>query len=545
MLTFRMDLTNFLQGTRAGVRIVPAAGLKTDFTEFATDPATIGLWHLHHGGCQGEGTGLEDASGGGHDLTNYGAAPQEDGYRFVRAEADYMAAALAGQPERSQVTLEAWVRGWAVPVGSGGFIAHLRRDGNTLLAIWAQRASSPSASMIRAWLYIGGGYAATWTGAAADAVLASADPWHVAAVLNAPSPLELYVGGVRRAVSGSSVPLPAGNYALYLGKYEGYTGYELDALMDEARLSAAARYTSAGFAAQRLLAAGTYTGITFDTGCPGTVWLGLESVHTLPAGTSLAWEVRAADATDGGGEPLAAWQPYVGPQSLPRGRYFQWRAMLTASADRLACPTVQQVDAIAGEAGYNIFHAVGDWPEALDYGDPWAQTGPDVMELLTPPLQAGAVHWFAIRPVDGREVCAPIVQSELRLELDAQGAAVPERPAGVLALAARPAAGGCALLYWSYRVGQSGTAPQVFRIFGDGGSGQINYAQPLGEVPYSPSQAAYAWTSGPLAPGVQHQLAVRAVTAGGTWDEQPAIALVTPDAVPPAAVDNLQAEVIL
>jgi len=544
MITYRMDLTNFLQGTRAGVRIVPGAGLKTDFNEFAPDADTLGLWHLHDGGCQGEGTGLADASGGGHTLTNSGASPEEDGYRFARAEADYMTAPFAAQPQRSQMTLESWVRGWAVPAGSGGFIADFRYSG-ALFAIWAIRASPPSGSFIRVWLYTTGGYTATWTGAAADAVLASPDPWHVAAVLAAPAPLELYVNGVRRAVASGSTPLPAADYVLNLGKLQGQSAYNLDAVLDEVRLSAAARYSSAGFAAQRLLAAGTYTGITFDTGRPGTTWLGLESVHSLPAGTSLGWEVRAADATDGSGQPLAPWQAYGGPPSLPRGRNFQWRATLTGSADRLASPTVERIDALASEAGYDLFHATGDGPETLDYATRWASVGPGVTQLVTAPLDAGAVHWFGVRPVDDREIACPTTQSEARLELNEQGSRVAARPAGALAVSARPLPAACVRLSWSYRTGSSGTVPQVFRIFGDGGTGQINYSTPLGEVPYRESQAGYAWTSGPLATGVQHQLAVCAIAAGDTWDEQPAVALVTPDAAPPGQVDSLEAEVIL
>jgi hypothetical protein len=357
--------------------------------------------------------------------------------------------------------------------------------------------------------------------------------------------LRLYVNGFQRAQSGSPpAALPAGDYNLYLGTYYGSPGYELEGVLDEARLSGSARY-AATFPVPRLVTAGTYTGLTFDSGRPGAIWVGLPSDHLLPQGTALTWEVRAADATDGAGAPQAPWQPYDGdPSSLPRGRYFQWRATLASSPNRLVSPTVQSVEAQAGEMGYDIFHATGDGPETLDYAAPWASVGPGVTQLVTAPLDAGAVHWIGIRPVDAREVAAPVTQTEARLELDEAGSRVPDRPAGVLVLSARPLPAASARLTWSYRTGSSGAVPQVFRIFGDGGTGQINYSTPLGEVPYRESQAGYAWTSGPLATGVQHQLAVRAISAGNTWDEQPAIALVTPDAAPPGQVDGLEAEVI-
>jgi hypothetical protein len=208
-------------------------------------------------------------------------------------------------------------------------------------------------------------------------------------------------------------------------------------------------------------------------------------------------------------------------------------------------PTLESIDAVASETGYSIYHVTGANPDLLDYGEPWACTGPGVTQLAAGPLEAPAVHWFSIRPVDGREVESPLAQGEVRLELDDEGQPVPDRPAGVLALSARPLPGGCAKVAWSYRIGHTGVLPQVFRIFGNGGSGDINYATPLGEASYCPSESSYCWTSSPLAGGSEHQLAVRAITADGVWDEQPAVASVTPDAAAPGEVDNLKAEVIL
>ncbi|MCX5672312.1 MAG: hypothetical protein NTU94_13425, partial [Planctomycetota bacterium] len=139
----------------------------------------------------------------------------------------------------------------------------------------------------------------------------------------------------------------------------------------------------------------------------------------------------------------------------------------------------------------------------------------------------------------------PVAQGEARLELDTQGEPVPDRPAGALAAVARATVLGTARLQWCYRVGRHGAVPQTFRIFGDGGTGVINYTAPLGDVPCRQGQNWYTWTSGQLEAGAEHQLAVRAVTAGGVWDEQPAVARVTPDATPPASVDALEAETVL
>ncbi len=548
MLTFRMDETNFADGDREGIRIATGTGLKVDFDEFATDGDTLGLWHLHDGACQGEGTGLEDDSGGGHDFSNNGAASVEDGYQFVRADGDYMDANFAGQPERSQVTLECWVRDFGNALGQTGQIAGYGPDDQNTLSIVAGRNTDPLQSFIIARLDIGGvlvGYARWWwTAAEVDALLAGSAPWHVAAVLDATASLRLFVNGILRATDTVGiVALPAGDCLLRLGRYMAiWAGYDLSAILDEVRLSAAVRY-AADFTPSRLLAAGTFTSPTFDAVRLQADWMDLVRTQTVPSGCDTTWQVRAADETDAGGAPQAVWQPYSGdPPTLPDGRYFQWRTSLEADSNHLTSPTIESVEALASEAGYNLYHASGSGPECLDYDEPWGRVGPGVTEVQTDALTVETVHWFGIRPVDadGRE--SPIAQGEVRLEIDAQGEQEPDRPAGALAAAATPLPLGAARLQWRYRVGLGGVLPQTFRVFGDGGTGTIDYETPLGEVPWREGQAWYAWTSDPLAPGVEHQLAVRAVTASEVWDEQPAVARITPDAVPPGEVDVLEAE---
>ena len=111
MASFLTDITNFGEGYTSGTRIVPDTGAKLDFDEHAPDGATLGLWHLHNGYCEGEGTGLEDFSGGSHAFQNHGAEPTEDGYRFVRESGHYMDGSFPAQPSRSLLTLECWVQG--------------------------------------------------------------------------------------------------------------------------------------------------------------------------------------------------------------------------------------------------------------------------------------------------------------------------------------------------------------------------------------------------------------------------------------------------
>jgi hypothetical protein len=359
-------------------------------------------------------------------------------------------------------------------------------------------------------------------------------------------PVRLYVNGTLRASSASlTTQFVTATYLFRIGKARDATPNHPSAVIDEVRFSSSIRYSSS-FTPHRLLASGTYASPTFDAVRRQADWLALLINQIAPPQTSISWEVRAADQADAFGNPQAVWAPYSGnPDDLPDGRYFQWRATLSTSADRLTSPTLISVEAQTSEAGYNLYHAIGPGPASLDYTEPWAEVGPGVGETETDALDTGAVHWFGIRPVDASGVESPLTQAEVRLELDESGERVPDRPAGALTLSARPLPLGAVRLQWRYRIGELGVVPQVFQIFGDGGTGTIDYNTPLGEVLCRQDQSWYAWTSGQLTSGVEHQLAVRAITTGGVWDEQPACAQVTPDNAAPTEVDALEAETVL
>ncbi len=546
MLVFRTDEATFGDGALDGARIVSDAGLKIDFDEHLPDGTTPGLWHLHDGMCQGQGTGLEDASGAGGELQNHGAEAVEDGYRLDRSAGTYLDASLPGQPARSALTLECWVRdAAAMPEAAEGVLATVYADANNYLYLQLRRDDANSRLLAGGR---GGGAAMSylaWTGALAGALLEGPDPWHVAAVLDGGA-FRLYVGGALRDSGGGGV-LVAGDYQLRLGRYwSGWAGYDLSAVLDEVRLSASARYAS-DFTPHRLRAEGRCASPVCDGVRQGAGWQDLVAEATIPEGSSPGWEVRAADELDGFGNPQGVWVEWDGdPAALPDGRYVQWRSHLTPSPDRLESPTLTAVEAHVSEAGYDLFHGAGPDPDAVDYTSPVLRVGPGVAAATTEPLAPGAVHWFGIRPVDARGRASPTARDEVRVEVDEGGLRIADRPAGVLAAEARPQRGGTVALTWRYRMGVSGVGPATFRIYGDGGTGEIDDETPLGEVSHDPSRRAYAWETPPLEPsGVVHQLAVRAVAPDGTRDEQPVVLAVTPDDAAPDPVDAPEVEVIL
>jgi len=209
----------------------------------AADEHTLGYWRFGENG--GRLVGVVNAK----VLTNHGAEALQDGYRFVRADGDYMDANFTGQPERSQVTLECWVRDFGLALGQTGQIVSYGINANDYLSLIVQQNANPLLSCIVGSLTIGGaaniGYVRWyWTAEEIDAILTGSAPWHVALVLDATASLRLFVNGILRATDTTGIlPLPLGNHLLRLGRYiADWPGYDLSAVLDEVRLSSVARY---------------------------------------------------------------------------------------------------------------------------------------------------------------------------------------------------------------------------------------------------------------------------------------------------------------
>jgi hypothetical protein len=78
---------------------------------------------------------------------------------------------------------------------------------------------------------------------------------------------------------------------------------------------------------------GTLACRVLDTGIADSAWDALCWNETLAAGTDIAFEVRASNASFGEGDAMPAWMAVGGAwpvmTGLPAGRFKQWRAALT------------------------------------------------------------------------------------------------------------------------------------------------------------------------------------------------------------------------
>jgi hypothetical protein len=216
------------------------------------DGNTLGYWRFGERGGR-----LDSLVAGGPAFVNYGAEAVQDGYRFVKTDNDRMDAGFPGQPGRAALTLECWVRAFEATTNDiQTLAAWADATGYTHRLFVNARAypSTPASSYILCGLRVGGVDLGEplWSGMSAYAILAGTQPWHVAAVLDAPNSLRLFVNGVERAADTTGIlAMPATNYLLRLGRWPYGTLYPLSAVLDEVRVSAAVRY-AADFAVHRL-----------------------------------------------------------------------------------------------------------------------------------------------------------------------------------------------------------------------------------------------------------------------------------------------------
>ena len=101
---------------------------------------------------------------------------------------------------------------------------------------------------------------------------------------------------------------------------------------------------------QQYVSSGTIASQVWNTNDPGSPWDGLFWDNSLPAGTNITFEVRSRDTSFTAGAGVPAWVPIPGSgngtanviSGLPAGRYKQWRATLTTTAN-ISTPTLQEV----------------------------------------------------------------------------------------------------------------------------------------------------------------------------------------------------------
>jgi hypothetical protein len=129
-----------------------------------------------------------------------------------------------------------------------------------------------------------------------------------------------------------------------------------------------------------------------------------------------------------------------------------------------------------------------------------------------------------------------------RVEFDAFGSLVGPRPNRPTNLQLALLAGGAFELRWTYSEAGEETAPNVFRVYNDNGTGTMDYGTIVATVTYRARRFHYAYSSGAFADGVTIRWAVRAVSAAGIDDGNTDFVIGTADADGPPVHPTILAD---
>jgi len=140
-------------------------------------------------------------------------------------------------------------------------------------------------------------------------------------------------------------------------------------------------------------------------------------------------------------------------------------------------------------------------------------------EQISPPGYlthgAGETYFYLVRRVNLCGALEETLEAIARVSIDSEGKLVQERPNGIAALSIEQNNGSMKLSYFYCPLGQK-KEPACFKIYGDNGSGQIDYENPIAIIEYE-GRGFYCYQSSQLQAG-RYRFAVRAEDEDGVQD---------------------------
>ncbi len=155
---------------------------------------------------------------------------------------------------------------------------------------------------------------------------------------------------------------------------------------------------------------------------------------------------------------------------------------------------------------------------------------------------SGEVYFYVVRRVNGCGEQEHTSAGAVKVSIGADGEPALPEPNSVFGLKAEQTAGNRVRLIWYYCPLGQGQKPVCFRVYCDGGTGQIDYGNSIAAIYYG-GRKFYQYQSEPFDVGT-YLFAVRAEDAGGTGNRSLARIEIQLDATNPGIADILSFESI-
>lgn len=194
-------------------------------------------------------------------------------------------------------------------------------------------------------------------------------------------------------------------------------------------------------------------------------------------------------------------------------------------------------------AGCSVLYR-GHSVKQIDFGNVLAAGAIDAKQISPPnylPHDSDSIYIYVLRRVNGCGEQEHTLSAAVRVAIDEQGDLAEPRPNRILAIRAEQTNGSRVSLLWYYCPLAQASKPVRLNVYGDGGTGQIDFESPLAVIEYT-GRKFYRYESGPLDAGT-YLFCVKAVDAAGV-EGGAAFAEMQLDTEQPEAVEIIGVEAI-
>ncbi|MHC4365227.1 MAG: hypothetical protein ACYSTJ_07155 [Planctomycetota bacterium] len=187
----------------------------------------------------------------------------------------------------------------------------------------------------------------------------------------------------------------------------------------------------------------------------------------------------------------------------------------------------------------------GNSMEAIDFDNILAAGEPDASQIQPP---GHAVHdsdttyFYVVRRANNCGDQEHSLSAAVKVSIDANGELAAQGPNSIFAVRAKQAASNRAQLLWFYCSLEQESEPVYFKIYWDGGTGQIDYENPISTIVYA-GRMFYSYQSDMLGAG-EYLFAVKAEDAAGNENTSNALIGIQVNTTSPDAIDILSAETL-
>lgn len=162
----------------------------------------------------------------------------------------------------------------------------------------------------------------------------------------------------------------------------------------------------------------------------------------------------------------------------------------------------------------------GESMGTVDFEDILAVAGPDAGEIDLPSYlshEPGQVWFYVVRCANQCGWIEQTLRAAVKAAIDASGGLEAAGPNDIFELAARQISGGRVELVWYYCPIEQGKCPVEMRVYFDGGTGEVDYQNPVATVAYK-GRRFDRYQSDRLEQG-RYLFAIRAADAAGSERE--------------------------